>query len=140
MPRIRPTPENAFDAALSAVPPGIPGTWSSTGVAVLTVKGGRGLARVEVERPITMDEADGLWPFTAGRRIDKVRHGLMVGTHRVDLDLYAGPLAGLSTAEVEFESEAEAAVFVAPPWFGVEVTGDGRWGNASLARKGAPDR
>ena len=55
-----------------------------------------------------------------------------------DVDVYAGALAGLCTAEVEFDSEDEAGAFTPPTWFGREVTGERAWSNAALARDGLP--
>lgn len=107
-------------------------------VAVLTVKAGRGLNRVEVESPIGLDAAEALWPHTEGRRIEKVRHRLRVDSTAVDVDVYGGSLEGLCTAEAEFASEADAAAFVAPRWMGQELTGRVEWSNAALARHGRP--
>lgn len=108
--------------------------------AVLTVKAGHGLRRVEVELAISADDAAALWPYTDGRRVTKTRHRVaLVDGHVAELDEYAGELAGLHTVEVEFDSEASAAVFVPPDWFGRELTGDPRWTNAALARHGAPE-
>ena len=106
--------------------------------AVLTVKVGRGLSRTEVEAPLGLDAAEALWPHTAGRRIDKVRHRVDLGGHVAEVDRYEGPLEGLCTAEVEFASEAEAARFRPPAWFGRDVTIEPGWDNASLARQGRP--
>lgn len=106
--------------------------------AALTVKAGRGLSRTEVEVPLTPEQAEALWPHTAGRRIEKVRHRVPVEGGVADVDVYGGDLAGLCTAEVEFASEAAAAGFAPPPWCGREVTGEEGWGNAALARHGRP--
>lgn len=107
--------------------------------AALTVKAGRGLSRTEVELPLGPDEAEALWAHTGGRRIEKVRFRVDAGGHAVDLDVYAGALDGLCTAEVEFASVEEAERFVPPPWFGLEVTTVAGWDNASLARSGRPE-
>jgi CYTH domain-containing protein len=110
--------------------------------ATLTVKAGGGLTRTEVELLISRDDVDALWPHTAGRRIEKTRHRVMrpeLGDRVAELDVYAGALSGLCTAEVEFDSEEDAANFSPPAWFGREVTGDGRWSNAALSRHGLPD-
>lgn len=114
--------------------------------AVVTIKAGSGMRRTEVEMPIPVDAAEALWPSTEGRRIDKVRHrvGLSAAAGGpplvAELDVYAGALDGLLTVEVEFASEADAAGFVAPDWFGRELTGDKAWSNAALARRGRPQR
>jgi CYTH domain-containing protein len=106
--------------------------------AVLTVKGGHGLSRTEVEVPISLEQAEALWPHTIGRRVDKTRHrvALSDGLLVADVDVYAGALSGLCTVEVEFESEDAARAFTPPNWFGREVTGQVEWTNAALARHG----
>lgn len=106
--------------------------------ATLTVKAGRGLRRTEVEAAIDLVAAEALWPSTAGRRIEKVRHRVPVDGRVADIDLYEGELAGLCTAEVEFASEEEAERFRPPDWWGRDVTGHPGWDNAALARHGRP--
>ena len=111
----------------------------TSAAAVLTVKAGRGLRRTEVEMTIDAADAAALWPHTEGRRISKTRYRIALPNgHVAELDEYADDLAGLHTVEVEFDSEATAAVFVPPAWFGREVTHDPRWTNAGLARQGRP--
>ena len=102
----------------------------------LTVKGGEGLRRSEVEREIGPAEFEELWALTRGRRIEKRRYRF--GEPSIELDVYASTLSGLVTAEVEFDSEVEAAGFVPPPWLGREVTGRPEWSNARLAVDGLP--
>ena len=116
-----------------------------TGVkSTLTVKAGSGLARTEVEVEISVEQAEALWPHTAGRRLDKTRHRVSSGAgaaqHVAEVDVYAGSLAGLCVVEVEFTSEAEAAGFIPPDWFGEELTDTPGWSNAALARHGRPGR
>ncbi|MET0908534.1 MAG: adenylate cyclase [Ilumatobacteraceae bacterium] len=110
------------------------------GGARLTVKAGRGVARTEVELDVPVDEAEALWPHTEGRRREKVRHRVVVPGGTAEVDRYAGPLDGLWTVEVEFASEADASAFVAPAWFGDELTTLDGWSNGALARHGRPDR
>lgn len=109
--------------------------------AQLTIKAGAGLVRTEVELQLTADQAESLWRHTEGRRLAKVRHRVSLGSQAgltAEVDVYAGELAGLATVEVEFASQQDAAAFVPPSWFGREVTGEGQWTNAALARKGLP--
>lgn len=106
--------------------------------AILTVKAGTGIARTEVESILTDEQGEALWAHTVGRRLTKVRHRIDVPGGVAELDVYEGDLDGLFTVEVEFDSEQAAAAFEPPPWFGRDVTGDGRWTNASLARQGRP--
>ncbi len=107
--------------------------------AVLTVKAGAGLQRTEVEVPLRADEAEQLWPHTAGRRIDKTRyHVPLADGHIAEVDRYHDALDGLVTIEVEFADVATAERFAPPAWFGTEVTGRPEWSNAALARNGRP--
>jgi CYTH domain-containing protein len=105
---------------------------------VLTVKRGRGLERFEHEAKIGADAFEALWPLTEDRRIEKTRYEIPHGDATIELDVYAGDLAGLLVAEVELPSREAAARFEPPAWFGEEVTEDGRYGNRSLAEHGRP--
>jgi CYTH domain-containing protein len=106
---------------------------------VLTIKGGSGLTRTEAELSLDAERFDALWPLTEGRRVDKRRHQLALDDGLVlEVDVYAGALDGLMTAEVEFASEADSAAFTPPPWLGRELTGDKRYANQSLAVHGVP--
>lgn len=106
---------------------------------VLTVKGGHGLRRTEVELDLEEGRFDALWPLTEGRRVLKTRHRVQLGDGlAAEVDVYAGTLDGLVTVEVEFGDEAEAAAFVPPAWLGREVTDDKRYANQRLAVDGLP--
>jgi len=110
--------------------------------ATLTVKAGMGISRTEVEVPISVGQAESLWPLTVGRRITKTRHRVTLDAPLglvAEVDVFADALAGLSLVEVEFTSETDAAAFVPPAWFGRELTGNPGWSNAALARRGRPD-
>jgi CYTH domain-containing protein len=96
------------------------------------------MSRVEVELPVDRDEAESLWPHTAGRRLEKVRYEVPVDGGVAEVDRYGGELEGLWTVEVEFDDESAAAAFTAPAWFGAEVTTTAGWSNAALARHGRP--
>jgi adenylate cyclase len=108
------------------------------GTYVLTVKGGRGVERTEVEVDVDGASFDELWALAPDRRIEKIRHEIDVDGHTAELDVYAGPLEGLVVVEVEFASRDDAEAFVPPEWFGEELTGDPRWSNAALATAGRP--
>jgi adenylate cyclase len=109
------------------------------GQARLTVKSAGGRTRVEEEIEIDAERFKRLWPLTEGRRIEKRRYEIPAGDGlTVELDVYAGDLDGLVTAEVEFASEEAAEAFAAPDWLGHDVTDDPRYKNQRLARDGAP--
>lgn len=108
------------------------------GTHVLTIKGGRGVQRTEVEVGISAADFDELWALAPDRRIEKTRHRVDVDDHVAEVDVYSGSLEGLVVVEVEFASRREAEAFVPPPWFGEELTGDSRWSNAALATSGRP--
>jgi CYTH domain-containing protein len=95
----------------------------------LTVKGGAGQDRTEVEIPLDRTTFDSPWPLTRGRRVRKVRYRLSQGERAVAVDVYRGKLKGLVTAEVEFSGDREADEFRPPDWLGREVTGDLRFSN-----------
>ncbi len=109
------------------------------GGAVLTVKSGSGRSRLEEEIEIDAERFARLWPFTAGRRLEKTRHLISIGAGlTIELDVYSGALTGLVVAEVEFRSEEAANAFEPPDWFASEVTDDTRFKNQTLACEGAP--
>jgi CYTH domain-containing protein/CHAD domain-containing protein len=105
----------------------------------LTVKGGRGAVRAEVEVVVGEGRFDALWPLTTGRRIEKTRYVIPIDGAEAELDVFADDLTGLVLVEVEFDSDEAMAEFEPPAWFGPEVTDDGRYSNASLAVDGLPE-
>jgi CYTH domain-containing protein len=56
-----------------------------------------------------------------------------------ELDVYSGPLTGLSVVEVEFPSVAIMNSFIPPAWFGRDVTQDKFISNSFLAGKSFQD-
>lgn len=110
------------------------------GSYTLTIKTGSGLARTEIERALSADEFEAIWAHAEELRIQKRRHRVPLDDgNEAELDLFDGDLAGRRIVEVEFDDDDSAAAFEPPPWFGREVTDDGRYTNASLARNGWPD-
>lgn len=107
----------------------------------LTVKRGHGRTRDEIEVEIPPETFEELWPGTEGRRLEKVRRNIELGDGLVaEVDRFSGDLEDLQTVEVEFGSEASAARFAIPDWFGRELTGDALWANQSLALRGRPGK
>ncbi|HWH10186.1 MAG TPA: CYTH domain-containing protein [Solirubrobacteraceae bacterium] len=110
------------------------------GRTLLTVKAGAGRVRVEEEFEIDQRRFASLWPLSEGRRIAKTRYLLPAdGGLTIELDVYTGDLAGLTVAEVEFDSEAASDDFQPPGWFTRELTDDHRYANRALAVDGLPD-
>jgi adenylate cyclase len=103
-----------------------------------TVKSEGGLVRDEIEVELSKEQFETLWRATDGRRLEKTRYKLPWAGKQVEIDVYHGSLTGLIVAEVEFPSDEEAAQFVPPPWFGLEVTEDEHYKNVNLALHGRP--
>lgn len=99
---------------------------------LLTVKGGAGLARTEVELPLSADQFEALWPLTEGRRVLKIRTVYPLADElAAEVDVFADRT--LVLVEVEFTNAAQARAFVAPDWFGRDVTDDPAYKNRNLA-------
>jgi adenylate cyclase len=109
------------------------------GQASLTVKQGTGEVRREEEVELTEDQFEALWPLTEGRRVAKRRYEVPYEELTIEIDVFEGPLSGILTAEVEFDSEEASAACEPPEWLGREVTGDPKYANESLATRGAPE-
>ena len=134
-----PAPSNVIQAYLSTGPASVR-VRRIDARFVLTIKTGSGRNRTEIERDLTADEFDALWAAATELRIEKRRHRIALPDgHTAELDLYDGALAGRRLVEVEFADDESADAFVAPAWFGREVTEDNRYTNSSLARSGWPD-
>jgi CYTH domain-containing protein len=105
----------------------------------LTIKGGSGRSRAEEEIEIDAPRFARLWALSGGRCLEKTRYEIPAdGGLTIELDVYRGRLEKLATAEVEFASLEAAERFVAPPWFGKEVTDDDAYKNRRLAVDGRP--
>lgn len=104
--------------------------------AFLTLKGrNEGAVRDEWEFEIPVEDAEDMAVRLAGGwSIDKVRHIVMYGGRRWEVDVFKGRHEGLVLAEVELE-DAGAEVEL-PPFIGEEVTGNPAYYNSVLARKG----
>lgn len=109
------------------------------GEFILTVKSGTGLVRNELSVQLSAEQFEALWPATLGARVEKTRH-LIPGPDgtEIELDVFDGDLTGLIVAEVEFPDAERATSFVAPDWFGADVTDDARFKNHQLAVHGRP--
>lgn len=108
------------------------------GQAWLTLKGPcAGIGRDEYEYPIPVEDARHiLASYCAGRLIQKVRYLVDHASHCFEVDVFEGRHAGLVIAEVELDHEDEAVLL--PPWAGIEITHDSRYGNFTLAQFEGP--
>jgi len=113
-----------------------------------TWKHGGTTVRMEYEVQLTKEQFQAMWGMVGKQFLKKTRYKLHFHDDRnphmmegwwLELDVFAGDHAGLVLAEVEFCSEEDAKKFVAPPWFGIDVTEDSRYSNYSLAINGLPE-
>jgi len=98
-----------------------------------------GLSRQEVQFTITAEEYSSLMEKKEGSSIIKTRYYVTLNGIKVAIDIYREALAGLSVAEIQFESVEKANDFKPYNWFGKDVTSDKRYKNASLAMDGLPE-
>lgn len=101
----------------------------------LTFKGmgnNSGITRFELEKVISLAEAEQLMHLSEKGIIHKIRWEIPMGKHLFEVDEFFGDNAGLVIAEIELEAEQES--FIVPDWLGQEVTSDERYYNAYLSR------
>lgn len=101
---------------------------------ILTYKGKGLMKREEVEFPLTKEAYDKLLTKTDGNIITKTRYKIPEQDNlTIELDIFSGILEGLYLAEVEFPTEEAALSYVAPDWFGPEVTNENTFHNSTLS-------
>ena len=129
-----------IDQGYLAVTDGVEVRLRRAGTATrLTVKGGHGDVREEVEIEVDPQVFETLWPLTEGRRLAKTRREVPLENGlTAEVDFFEGELGGLILAEVEFDSEVAEHDFNPPAWLGEELTGDQRYAGQSLATDGSP--
>ncbi len=101
----------------------------------LTYKGKGFMVREEYNLPLNKKAFLHLREKIDGILIKKRRYLIPLGTYTIELDVFEGELAPLLLAEVEFETEDEANVFVPPSWFGEDVTFSSAYHNSTLSRR-----
>lgn len=95
------------------------------------------MVREEYNLPLTKEAYEHLLPKIDGLLIAKTRYLIPLWNGlTAELDLFEDALDGLKLVEVEFSSVEEANAFVAPEWFGEDVTGSGRYHNSYLSQHG----
>lgn len=88
----------------------------------------------EVELPLSKDAYEHLKEKVDNHLITKTRYLIdLEDGLTAELDIFHDILEGLIFVEVEFPSEEVAASFVAPEWFGEDVSFDKRYKNNYLA-------
>lgn len=100
----------------------------------LTYKGRGKMVREEHEFPLSAEAFEHILPKIDGILIDKIRYLIpLEDGHMAELDIFQGKLAPLRLVEVEFSSIEEAEQFVAPEWFGDDVTNSKEYHNSNLS-------
>ena len=105
-----------------------------------TIKSQGKKVRDEIEFELSQSQFDLMWQYIKGQSISKTRYYIPFKSHLIELDLFEESLQGLILAEVEFEDEETCDQFMAPDWFGEEVTEDFRYHNSTLAIHGLPSK
>ena len=98
----------------------------------LTYKGKGLLAREEANLPLTKEAFEHLIEKSDGKIIRKTRYLIPLTPYTIELDIFEGDHAPLIMAEVEFPSVEEANAFVAPDWFGEDVTQNPKYHNSNM--------
>lgn len=89
----------------------------------------------EVELPLTEEAYYKLKEKTEGNIIHKKRYLIPLESGlTAELDVFEDKLKGLIFAEVEFPNEERAYDFIAPDWFGKELSMDKRFSNYHLSK------
>jgi CHAD domain-containing protein/CYTH domain-containing protein len=106
---------------------------------VRTVKEGSGLARLEVEEPVTPDGFAQLWPLTEGRRLRKRRYRIVDGNLTWEIDQFLD--RELVLAEVELSGQPVDVRIPGwlLPYVDREVTEESAYSNVNLASSGSMD-
>lgn len=95
----------------------------------LTLKSTGDISRDELELGIAERVFNAYWPYTKGRRVEKVRLGLSYENHTLEIDVYTD--RDLIIAEVETSTVIEAEELRR---IGLDVTAIEKYKNKSLAK------
>lgn len=103
-------------------------------------KAGRARVSNEVELPLTKEAYMHLRNKVDGSLIYKRRYYVPLADGlTAELDIFDGHLKGFAMIEVEFPSEETADTFIAPEWFGKELTADKCFSNYHLSKLSSLD-
>lgn len=101
----------------------------------ITKKSNDTIKRYEEEVEIDYQTFDILSTLSVGNIISKTRYLIPIDNSlTAEVDIYHDNLEGLVTVEVEFSSLEEANSFIAPSWFGEEITENMQYKNKELAK------
>ena len=100
----------------------------------LTYKSKGLMVREEYNLPLTKESYEHLKAKADGRIITKKRYMIPLNQYTIEVDVFEGELAPLILAEVEFPTEEDANAFVAPEWFGEDVTFSTKYHNSTLSK------
>lgn len=101
----------------------------------LTYKGSGLMAREEYNLPLTKESYEHLVCKIDGILIQKKRYLIPLNDKlTAELDIFENELSHITLVEVEFDSIEAANSFIAPDWFGEDVTESGQYHNSYLSR------
>jgi adenylate cyclase len=90
------------------------------------------MSRSEFEYEIPLQDGKAILESFSTIGTEKTRYEILYGGKTWEVDVFMGDNKGLIVAEIELKSEDEA--FEKPDWVAKEVTDDGRYTNAALAK------
>ena len=101
----------------------------------LTYKSKGLMSREEYNLPLTAEAYEHLKPKADGILITKDRYVIPEKDGlTIELDVFHNDYEGLLLAEVEFPSEDAANTYIAPTWFGRDVTFSSEYHNSTLSK------
>lgn len=101
----------------------------------LTYKGNGLMVREEYNLPLNQEAYEHLREKADGIILSKTRYLIPLNdTLTIELDIFEQPYENLWLAEVEFPTEEEANTFIAPAWFGEDVTFSSKYHNSTLSK------
>jgi len=102
----------------------------------LTYKSGGMMIREEYNLPLTKESYYHLIQKADGNIITKKRYEIPTYDNLIiELDIFEGLFSGITLAEVEFLSEAQANSYTPPEWFGQDVTNFNEYHNSNMSKK-----
>jgi predicted adenylyl cyclase CyaB len=103
------------------------------------LKDGSGEERLEPGTLVSKKFFDEFWSHRILKKeVIKTRYYIPSGRSIIALNVFHGEAEGYKNAEVEFKTKKESRAFVAPDWFGEEVTNDPRHNSKNILLYGAP--